>query len=413
MYPRVSATASGKTINVNVTDKQTYSENGFATWYPMAAVTEDGKTFNFKNLATILRLPLTGNATIGSVKIETVGGEPLAGAAIIDFSGETPVIKAAEGASTSVTLDCTKSYPILDESEPTHFNFILFPGTYSQGFKFTITESNGTVTTVSTAATEITLTAGTFKDFDSPLKIATPQGWNLFGTITRNSWIELTDAHGIHYAADVSVSGDERTFKIRYGADEEYGLGMTGTINDVPLMTSYTLYRSEDAGYNNGYLAVPMSDNYSGTYDFYFDYYPHNIIITKSGEVPFYVMGTNNMDENQNWLGTRMELDKTNGYIALKNVYFPSDKKGGPRFKILFGTDWNNNPYHIGAIGDTNVQINSKITVGKENPGDISLPGNGPYDIYLDFYRPSYDGRDNEKIMSIWIMESGKVPGEN
>ena len=410
IYPQNSNVPSGAAIAANLATGQTYSEDGFPTLYPMGAKTEDGKTFVFENLATVLRLPLKGTGTIASITIESVGGEPLAGAATVDFSGDTPVMAAAEGASASVTLNCAESWPSLNESEPVYFNFVLFPGTYSQGFRFIINESNGNSTTVSTGGTAVDLVAGTFKNFDSPLTIDTPQGWNIYNNFSGGenwSWTALNNAHGLAYITDVTVADDSRLFKIRYGENEWYGIDQTGEQTEIPLNTSYTIYESS-GNTNNGDLKVPAEADYTGNYDFYFDIWPHNIIITKAGEVPFYIMGTNNMDENDNWLGTRMELDETTGYIVLKNASFPSDKNGGPRFKILFGTNWDNNPYHIGAISDTNVQIDGKTTVGKENPGDIALPGSGPYDIYLDFNRID----DSESKMSVWIMNAGEVPAE-
>lgn len=401
IYPQNSNVPSGAAIAANLATGQTYSEDGFPTLYPMGAKTEDGKTFVFENLATVLRLPLKGTGTIASITIESVGGEPLAGAATVDFSGDTPVMTAAaEGASASVTLNCAEPWPSLNESEPVYFNFILFPGSYSQGFRFTIKESNGNSTTVTTGGTAVELVAGSFKNFDSPLTIDTPQGWNIFGTIADNSYIELTGGHGTYFCSNVIASEGHNEFNIRYAEDESqiFGIGY-GDVRptNVPELTAYGLYQGQD-----GKLTLTPSET---GYDIYFIEDNKDVIVTKTGTPAFCVIGNIN--------GTAFDADipmvVKNGYLVAENIEFT-----GNIFKIRIKGKW----YYQGGGYDIG---SSSVTVGEscqawsyDGTSDITVTGTvsgQKYDIYLDMKR--HDPNNTADNMTVWVMPAGEVPGEN
>lgn len=399
IYPQNSNVPSGAAIAANLATGQTYSEDGFPTLYPMGAKTEDGKTFVFENLATVLRLPLKGTGTIASITIESVGGEPLAGAATVDFSGDTPVMTAAaEGASASVTLNCAESWPSLNESEPVYFNFVLFPGTYSQGFRFIINESNGNSTTVSTGGTAVDLVAGTFKNFDSPLTIDTPQGWNIFGTIADNSYIELEGGHGTYFCSNVIASEGHNEFNIRYAEDESQilGIGYGEQTTNVPELTAYGLYQGQD-----GKLTLTPSET---GYDIYFIEDNKDVIITKTGTPAFCVIGNIN--------GTAYDTDipmiVKNGYLVAENIEFT-----GNIFKIRIKGKW----YYQGGGYDIG---SSSVTVGEscqawsyDGTSDITVTGaisGQKYDIYLDMKR--HDPNNTADNMTVWVMPAGEVPAE-
>ena len=391
IYPQNSNVPSGAAIAANLATGQTYSEDGFPTLYPMGATTKDGKTFVFENLATVLRLPLKGTGTIASVTIESVGGEPLAGAAAVDFSGDTPVMTAAEGASASVTLNCTGSYPSIG-SEPVYFNFILFPGTYSQGFRFTINESNGNSTTVTTGGAAVELVAGTFKNFDSPLTIDTPQGWNLTGAFADNwnSWIELEGGHGTYFCS-ATVPEGQTTFKLRYGTSEWWGQSET-----VETLDPVELYKG-----GAGDLTIA-----AGTYDFYYIEDSHDLIATETGTAAFSVIG----NINGTAFNTDFPMFVKNGYLVAENIEFT-----GNTFKIRTTGKWcdDQNPtvYEIGA---------SEVSVGGSckawsyrGTSDITVNGaesGQKYDIYLDMKR--HDPNNSTDNMTVWVMPAGEVPAE-
>ena len=133
------------------------------------------------------------------------------------------------------------------------------------GFRFTINESNGNSTTATTGTSPIELVAGSFKNFDSPLTIDTPQGWNIFGTIADNSYIELTGGHGTYFCSNVIASEGHNEFNIRYAEDESqiFGIGY-GDVppTNVPELTAYGLYQGQD-----GKLTLTPSET---GYDIYF-----------------------------------------------------------------------------------------------------------------------------------------------
>lgn len=394
VYPAVAegVTLSENKVAVSVATDQTYNAAGFPAEYPMAAVTSDGQNFLFENLATVLRVSLTGTATLSSIVVEAAG---IAGDASIDFSGEIPEL--TPGSSSAVTLKFPESgYLVLSEGENV-FSFIVVPGSYSE-LKFTINETNGNVTTKTAKLAEgnIDLAAGDIADFDLPLEIKTPQGWNLVGSFVGDntpenwsSWIDFENAHGLYYCTDISVQEGRNEFKIRYGANEWYGTSVTDLIQVGSYLTI------SEAGSNN--LRVTPE-----TYDFYFDYYNHNLFVMEQGKAPFYIMGTCNA-----WAGTMMTVE--NGYLVAKNLDFTAgDNDGGPRFKILYGTIWENNPYNIGDYSDDAVAVGTSVLVTNDSgSGDINLPS-GTYDIYLDMNRVN----NNEKDMTVWVMPSGQTPDD-
>ena len=170
IYPAVpEATASEGVISTSIPETQTYNGSDFPVSYPMAAVSSDGENYQFTNLATVLDLSLVGDAAVKTISIEAAGGEKLAGAATVDFNGETPVMTATE--SASVTLTCTE--PVQLTASATEFRFIVAPGTYSKGFKITVTDKAGKTTVITTAEAESVLTAGTVKNFGGTMGVYT------------------------------------------------------------------------------------------------------------------------------------------------------------------------------------------------------------------------------------------------
>ena len=177
IYPAVpEATASEGVISTSIPETQTYNGSDFPVSYPMAAVSSDGEKYSFVNLATVLDLSLVGDAAVKTISIEAAGGEKLAGAATVDFNGETPVMTATE--SASVTLTCTE--PVQLTASATEFRFIVAPGTYSKGFKITVTDKAGKTTVITTAEAESVLTAGTVKNFGGTMGVYTSDFENIY-----------------------------------------------------------------------------------------------------------------------------------------------------------------------------------------------------------------------------------------
>ena len=382
VYPATDAALNGTSLSVNVAAEQTYNAAGFPAEYPMAAVTSDGQNFLFENLATVLSLPLQGDAVVRSISIEAVGGEGLAGAATVDFSGATPVLSA--GNSATVTLDCGESGVQLSADAATVFNFILIPGEYTQGFKVTVNETNGNVTTKTTGGASMTLVAGSIAKINSALPVVTPQGWNLVGGFVGNwsSWIEMEGGNGLYYCSDVTVPADaERNqFKVRYGANEWYGYSNTGTVTSVTLQKVFTIYRTggvpgsgdEWAGKDDGNLRVEPA----GTYDFYFVENNHEVIVMPAGVAPFVLTGTFN-----EWGETPFEI--VDGLMIAKNISFDDNDAFKIKLAKMSDDDNWNGGYNLGSNGQpiTPGENYNPINGTNEN---ISISVAGIYDITFD-----------------------------
>ena len=385
VYPAVAegVTLSEDKVAVSVAAEQTYNAAGVPTEYPMAAVTSDGQNFLFGNLATVLRLPLQGDAVVRSISIEAVGGEGLAGAATVDFSGATPVLSA--GNSATVTLDCGESGVQISEDAATVFNFVVIPGEYTQGFKVTVNETNGNVTTKTTGGASMTLVAGSIAKINSALPVVTPQGWNLVGSFVGDntpedwsSWIELDGGNGLYYCTDVTVpedTEDRSDFKIRYGANQWYGFGLSESENFVTLQKIFRLYVSEGEN-NQGNVSVA-----AGTYDFYFVENDHDVIVMPAGVAPFVLTGTIN-----EWDETPFEIE--NGLMIARNISF----SGNDKFKIKLakisdddeGKNWDGG-YNIGSNnGQPIVSDEYYYPNNSTGSSDISTSVTGTYDITFD-----------------------------
>ena len=380
IYPAVSGQVAGTSVSVTVAQNQTYLAEGFSTEFPMGAVTSDGLNFTFSNLATVLSLPLQGDAVVRSINIEAVGGEGLAGAATVDFSGATPVLAAAGDASPVVTLDCGESGVQISEDAATVFNFVVIPGEYTQGFKVTVNETNGNSTVKTTVGNAMTLQAGSIFKIKSALPVVTPQGWNLVGSFVGNntlddwsSWIELDGGNGLYYCTDVTVpedTEDRSDFKIRYGANQWYGFGLSESENFVTLQKIFRLYVSEGEN-NQGNVSVA-----AGTYDFYFVENDHDVIVMPAGVAPFVLTGTFN-----EWGETPFEI--VDGLMIAKNISFDDNDAFKIKLAKMSDDDNWNGGYNLGSNGQpiTPGEYYYPINGTNEN---ISISVAGIYDITFD-----------------------------
>lgn len=108
--------------------------------------TAGSDALQLRNLCGVLKLRLTGTATIASIEVASAG-ETLCGEAAVAY-GSAPAITLS-GTGTSVRL--TGIAAALDPTTPTDFYIVLPPADYRAGMRFTITDSNGN-TMVKTAS---------------------------------------------------------------------------------------------------------------------------------------------------------------------------------------------------------------------------------------------------------------------
>lgn len=142
---------------MTLSQHQEYAAGSFANGsYPMVAVTSntDDETFAFKNLMGVVKLTLTGNATIKRIQfVSNDEYEYAAGYVTIKASnGSDPVLSFEEDGETSVTLDCGDGVALT--SEGTSFYIALPPATFTSGFSFVVTDSEGKVQTISSSKSQ-------------------------------------------------------------------------------------------------------------------------------------------------------------------------------------------------------------------------------------------------------------------
>ena len=162
---------------------------------------------------------------------------------------------------------------------------------------------------------------------------------------------------------------------------------------EVTPQKAFTVYRTggepggeQWPGKDEGNLTVKK-----GTYDFYFDQNPHNVIIMPAGITPFVVAGTCN-----DWGETPLEIE--NGWMVAKNVTFSETEDSPMRFKIRLAgdSDWNAG-YNLGLGTDNGNGSWTLVNAG----GDITVDS-GTYDIYFDL-----------GAMQVWVMTPGNTPSQN
>lgn len=91
-----------------------------------------------RNISSYLKITLTGEATVRRIKVRSIGGEPLAGAASVAFKGDEPEI-VLEGDTGIVKLECSVALT----PTATDFYIAVAPSTLAHGFAVTVEDGNG------------------------------------------------------------------------------------------------------------------------------------------------------------------------------------------------------------------------------------------------------------------------------
>lgn len=204
---------------------QNYAENSFGkdanTMVSVTESTED--TFlSFKNTCGYLKLKLynADGATIKSVEVKGNADEKIAGAATASMTyGGTPSLTMADGATTTVTLDCGEDGVTLGTTAETATEFwiVLPETTFANGITIKATHINGNVFKKSTE-NEVTITRNDIQPMatlEFEATIINPENCKIYYTATRkiveqskHPWSETTFGANI-----VSNEWDETTSK--------------------------------------------------------------------------------------------------------------------------------------------------------------------------------------------------------
>ena len=185
-------------IHVTYPAAQTYAGNGFAKGTHLmvsAGTIQNGADSNlqFRNACGYLVLKLYGNNTkVKSIALSSrTGNEKIAGAAtIVAKANAAPVTTMADGAGSTVTLNCGNEGVTLgtDAANATEFWFMLPPVTFEGGIKVVVTEDDGSTYTKETTKA-VTVARNTIKPM-----AAFHVGSQLYYTTNSGNQLSFTNA---------------------------------------------------------------------------------------------------------------------------------------------------------------------------------------------------------------------------
>ena len=139
LYPYQSgASCEGGEITATLPATQTAKAGSFANLLNLSVAKTTDTHLYFKNVCALVAVDLQKYFEVTSIKLEGRNDEDLAGTLSISFNGEgTPVVNSITDASKSITL--SNGGAVLKEGV---YYFVVAPGTYSKGFKITLTDSS-------------------------------------------------------------------------------------------------------------------------------------------------------------------------------------------------------------------------------------------------------------------------------
>lgn len=147
VYPAVAAEGiDGTKVLLNLPAEQTYAPSTFGpNSFPMVAVSND-TNLAFKNLSSLIRIPMTGSATILSITFKANNQQVfVAGPAVADLSQPAvPTLAMGPGAGNEVTLKCPEGVELTGD-QPVDFYISVPAQVYTGGFTLTIRSSRGTM----------------------------------------------------------------------------------------------------------------------------------------------------------------------------------------------------------------------------------------------------------------------------
>lgn len=137
-YPAYMITDNG----IALQPAQFFAKNSFGNGAnPMAATTTEGTTLRFRSLCGVLRLRISGSATISSIGVTDKAGGALCGffgveGEALTQKGDSPV------AHSSVVLNCTHDGGVPLTAEGVDFYIVMPARTYSAGLRLTISDTS-------------------------------------------------------------------------------------------------------------------------------------------------------------------------------------------------------------------------------------------------------------------------------
>lgn len=152
VYPlSIGFSRTGATIEVGLPEVQEYVSGNIPLGaYPMLGIYGD-ETFSFRNLCSVLKVPMFGDATVKSITFTSNNaGVKASGKAVINVNSTQ--LEMDDNSKPSVKLDCPD---VKLSAQPTDFHFVVPAQIYPGGFTLTIATDKGDV--VKTLKSDITL----------------------------------------------------------------------------------------------------------------------------------------------------------------------------------------------------------------------------------------------------------------
>lgn len=152
VYPlSIGFSRTGATIEVGLPEVQEYVSGNIPLGaYPMLGIYGD-ETFSFRNLCSVLKVPMFGDATVKSITFTpNNAGVKASGKAVINVNSTQ--LEMDDNSKPSVKLDCPD---VKLSAQPTDFHLVVPAQIYPGGFTLTIATDKGDV--VKTLKSDITL----------------------------------------------------------------------------------------------------------------------------------------------------------------------------------------------------------------------------------------------------------------
>ena len=152
VYPlSIGFSRTGATIEVGLPEVQEYVSGNIPLGaYPMLGIYGD-ETFSFRNLCSVLKVPMFGDAIVKSITFTpNNAGVKASGKAVINVNSTK--LEMDDNSKPSVKLDCPD---VKLSAQPTDFHFVVPAQIYPGGFTLTIATDKGDV--VKTLKSDITL----------------------------------------------------------------------------------------------------------------------------------------------------------------------------------------------------------------------------------------------------------------
>ena len=208
-YPyRPDAVAEGTGVTTTLPAVQPFGGSGtFAAGIsPMTARSTRADDLRFTSVCGVVRLQLTGTATIRSIRLTTLDGAPLAGRMRFEWTAAGGwTIRSVDAGHPSILLDCGAGGAALSGGDPVVFCLVVPPGSY-RGWRFTITDTEGGQMVRETSQAEVVLAANHIKTYNPIAYAATePAPVALDASATANCYVV---ARAGRYEFDATTMGN-------------------------------------------------------------------------------------------------------------------------------------------------------------------------------------------------------------